>query len=577
VSGRERHSVSSLYLSIVVVEALEAPSVPRRGDLCDRRIGLMTVRKAWCGLVQALLLVGLLLSSAVGAYGQSPADSDDANPVPSGDPSQEFTPGSSLLGQSPGMMSGTPLRAPYSPISGRAGAGVSRVPSSVSEPADWYTPPPPVAITPPPTLAPSELPNFGFLDLPNSPDTEGPPGAMTLDQAIELLVRRNLDLRAAAFEIPQAQADILTASLRANPVFYADVQQVPYGNFSNARPGGQTQYDVNISIPLDLSGKRQARMTVAGRAQQTLQAQYQNAVRLQIDNLYTAFVDMLAARETVRFGTASVEGLDAMLVPLQQRATQRLITQADVNRVRIQRDSARIALDNARQSVERSRQTLAQLLNYPDAEAQSLDVRGRIIEANALPIRGADLIAFGMQNRADLRAFVIGIERARAEVRLAQANRWSDVYWMVQPYTFQNNEPFGTKSAHSWATGVTVPMPIANRNQGNIRRAQLNVNQTCTERAAIERQIATEIRQAELEYEVTRRSVVQIESEMLPAATQVLRTSRMQLDRGEIDTTAWLAARQDYNDVVRQYRDMMVRHRRAALTINTAVGARLLP
>ena len=30
-------------------------------------------------------------------------------------------------------------------------------------------------------------------------------------------------------EIPQARADVLTASLRANPIFYADTQLVPYG------------------------------------------------------------------------------------------------------------------------------------------------------------------------------------------------------------------------------------------------------------------------------------------------------------------------------------------------------------
>ena len=56
-----------------------------------------------------------------------------------------------------------------------------------------------------------------------------------------------------------AKADILTAGLRANPILYSDVQCVPYGSFSRARPGGQTQYDVNVSYPLDITRKRQAR------------------------------------------------------------------------------------------------------------------------------------------------------------------------------------------------------------------------------------------------------------------------------------------------------------------------------
>ena len=51
----------------------------------------------------------------------------------------------------------------------------------------------------------------------------------------------------------------------------------------------------------------------AERALNVLEAQFQNAVRLQINNLYTAYVDVLAARETVRFAQASAAGLDKVL------------------------------------------------------------------------------------------------------------------------------------------------------------------------------------------------------------------------------------------------------------------------
>ncbi len=54
------------------------------------------------------------------------------------------------------------------------------------------------------------------------------------------------------------RADVLTASLRANPIFYADSQLVPYGSDSVRRPDGPTQYDVNISHPIDYSHKRLA-------------------------------------------------------------------------------------------------------------------------------------------------------------------------------------------------------------------------------------------------------------------------------------------------------------------------------
>ena len=58
------------------------------------------------------------------------------------------------------------------------------------------------------------------------------------------------------------------------------------------------------------------------------------------------------------------------------------------------------------------------------------------------------------------------------------ANRYQDAYLLYQPYTFQNNAPFGKQSATSWALGMTFPLPLYNRNQGNIERAKLNVTQS---------------------------------------------------------------------------------------------------
>ena len=121
-------------------------------------------------------------------------------------------------------------------------------------------------------------------------------------------MQRNLDLRAKYLEIPQARADVLTASLRANPIFYADSQLVPYGTNSVRKPTGPTQYDLNVSHPIDYSHKRRARMAYASRALEVMEAQYQNEVRLAIANLHAAFVDVLTARAAIRYMKKSVEG-----------------------------------------------------------------------------------------------------------------------------------------------------------------------------------------------------------------------------------------------------------------------------
>jgi cobalt-zinc-cadmium efflux system outer membrane protein len=217
------------------------------------------------------------------------------------------------------------------------------------------------------------------------------------------------------------------------------------------------------------------------------------------------------------------------------------------------------------------------LLDLPADSTETLALSDplRVAPVPTPPVE--ELVNLAISCRPDLVAYRLGIQRASAEVRLAEANRLSDVYWLVQPYTFQDNTPLGLKSAHSWAMGITVPLPLSNRNQGNIRRARLNVAQTQTELASLERAVAAEVRRAERDYAVLRAATAHAEGELLPAARQVLESSRLSFEKGEQDLVAYLISLRVFNDVVRQYRDILVQSRRSMLRLNTAVGRRVLP
>src|SRR5262249_2413678 len=158
---------------------------------------------------------------------------------------------------------------------------------------------------------------------------------------------------------------------------------IPYGNFSEARPGGQTQYDISVTYPIDVTRKRRARTEVACRAKRVLEAQYQDAVRLQIDNLYTAFVDALSPRDTVRFARASVHGLEQLAQRMKELRAAGQRTEADVNVVRVQQSAAEIGLTGAIGTYRAAKRSLGVLLSIPQNELESLEVRGslRVLDA----------------------------------------------------------------------------------------------------------------------------------------------------------------------------------------------------
>jgi cobalt-zinc-cadmium efflux system outer membrane protein len=436
----------------------------------------------------------------------------------------------------------------------------------------------PITAPQPQPVGPTTTPFFGSLDLPAT-EYVGPPDGLTLEQAIDVTLDRSLDLRQKFVEIPMARADELQASLRANPVFYQDGQLLQYtrGEFNRARPGGPQQFDTNVVYPLDISQKRLARKAVAARAVRVLEAQFQDAVRSRIDDVYGAFVAALNARQTLLYAERSVEVLG-----LLQERTERLYQAKQASLVERDRAEnqfriARLGLYDARASYRKARLDLGSLMNLGIEEATKLEIRGQIIVEAPPPPPIEELRRIALAERPDILTFRLGVTRAQADVRLARANAYSDVYVLWQPYTFQDNSPYGVKSATSWALGVTVPLPIYNRNQGGILRARMNVDQSRLQLEDIERQTLIDIEEAVQEYEVSRRLVIELHDEVIPDAKEMRNQTADLYRAGSVSVIELINAQSDLNDKVKQYLDTAIRYRRSMLALNTVVGKRIMP
>ncbi len=463
------------------------------------------------------------------------------------------------------------------PIGGRVGPSVSRAPVNALNPPGAVKGRDAKANFKVAVSQAIQIPAYGDLAEAPTPEVLGPADGMTLDMAIQRLIESNLALIALRYEIPMAEADVLTASLRANPIFYADAQLVPYGHYSNHRPGGQRQFDVNITYPLDVTFKRLARIAVADRAKQVTAMQFQDSVRQQIDNLYTVFVDVLAAQQTLAYSRAFFQGISKVYGRTEELFKAGAAIEADLLKIKAQVELAQLQVRESGEAVVTASRNLALLLDVPRQSADDLHVRAFLRDVRPIPSETEELVQVAMSNRADMLAQRIGVGRADADVRLAEANRYPDVYLLYQPYTFQDNSPFGFKSAYSWAVGLTATLPVYNRNQGNIQRARINAHQTRVETLGLERQVAHEVEQAIREFNLSLTSVVEIEKEVMPAVRRVRDTAFEKWQAKETTAIEYLDAQKDYNESVKSYRDALVRHRRAMLDLNTAVGVRLMP
>jgi cobalt-zinc-cadmium efflux system outer membrane protein len=374
-----------------------------------------------------------------------------------------------------------------------------------------------------------------------------------------------------------AEADVVTANLRANPIFYADTQLIPYGHFSFLRPGGPPQSDINVSYPLDITFKRLARTNSAREAKSSTEAQLQDAVRNQIDNLYTIYEGVVAAGLTLQFSEKYFEGISKVLGITEKLYRDGQIQESDMLAVKTNVYKAALQIKESRIAKIKANRALALMLNLPLDDVDKLDVRDPVGRPQRLPMTREELVKKAIAIRPDLLAYRFGLRRAQADLRLARANGYPDVYVLYQPYTLQNNTYLGVPSAYSWTLGVTAMIPLYNRNQGNVTRAKVNITQTEIQVASAERLVMSDVLNAAQELEQSLVAVTEFKQQILPDAEKVLLSALRRFTGGQTSALEYLAAQQDYNDLVRAFRDAVVRHRAAILDLNTAVGERVLP
>jgi outer membrane protein, heavy metal efflux system len=439
---------------------------------------------------------------------------------------------------------------------------------------------PRTGLAPPRPAAPSGRTNssptlYGMFELPHD-EYEGPPGGMTLDQAIDRLARENLELRSKFLEIPQARADVLTAGMRANPFYFLSASSYPYAPYSQSRPG-ENQYSVSVIQPVDINRKREARLAAAAGAVRVREAQYQNAVRLAIDDLYEAFVETIVARQAVRYAELTLAGAARSFETAQRQRQGGRITEAELLEVFVEQRSARLAAEQAHSQLSAAKHRLAVLLNLPADAAARLELRGRMADQAPTPAGRDVLTQLALTNRPDLTAFRLGIARAQADVRVARRERIDDLFVVYSPYEVRNNHPTGGQNATSFSLGLMSSIPIIDRNQGEIRRAELNVQQTRIALAARQREVVEEVERAAGEYFESRRSVAEFARTILPASERMRAIAYQSYQNDESRIKEFMEAQQKHNGLVRQYRDAVIRHRLAMLRLNTVVAQRIFP
>jgi cobalt-zinc-cadmium efflux system outer membrane protein len=396
---------------------------------------------------------------------------------------------------------------------------------------------------------------------------------LTIRQAIDEAIQHNLTLLAERSRLAVADAALVTARLRPNPVTSASADHLDWlgTGFNEVNNGGPPEYALRVDVPFERGSKRDKRITVASIERTIAEAEFANAVRqLQMD-VTLACIDVLAARATRGVVADTLHALEELSRVNRARLTAGAIppvesTRADVAMLQYRANAVRADLDLAT-ALARLRTLLGRPVDDP---VELADVLAGADESPVPELVRVQEVALGA--RPDLRVLQLGRDRSIADLRLQEANGRID-YTVGAEYRRQDGV---SGRSNSLGFFFSAPLPIWNRNQGEIARAGAQGDQVALQLDARRAEVQAEVQTAFHEFVTTRDLVAAMQRDLLKPATSARDIAAYTYRAGASSLLELLDAQRAFNDSMQSFLDAQASLRRAAARLNAAAGTEVV-
>ena len=392
--------------------------------------------------------------------------------------------------------------------------------------------------------------------------------ALTWQQVRDRFEASNPTLRAAQVAIDESHAQEITAFLRPNPNLSVSLDQVNPFTTDPLRP-------LTFALPLGIvtylherDHKRELRLESAKEGTEVTRSQSTDTARILIFNLRTAFIQMLQQKAVFALAAENLTYYDHLLDINRERYNAGAIAQVDLDRLELQRVTYESDLQTADVNLRTAKIQLLALLN-DRTPVDQFDVTGSFDFSTQLPapdeVRNA-----AIDTRPDLRAALQSVDKAKTDHRLAIANGSTDPTFSVD---FGRNPPIPVY----FGVGVSIPLRIFDKNQGEKLRTQLDINRSARLADATRAQVLNDVDSA---YAVLNSTIILLKpykERYLPQASRVRETISFSYQHGAASLLDFLNAQAEYRSVQLNYLDLIGSYMQAASQLNMAVGREVIP
>ena len=396
---------------------------------------------------------------------------------------------------------------------------------------------------------------------------------VTLDEAVALLQRQSPELLAGALKVRAAQGDVTTARLYPNPTLSFGAGNFPIGrtNPPGIGAGDTVNEQVGIGQELVLWGKRGERIAAAHGRMAAAGAERADLDRRLVFEVRARFVRTLVAGERLRLARENLTHYRETVRVSRERADAGEISAAEFDKIALEQRGFEHEVADA--EIER-REAVAELLPLLGLDVADLVPVGEL----RLPAARTDtdtLVSEALRRRPDLTAAERAAEAAEAALRLARAERWPNVTVGVQ-YTHDEFQVAGNL-ANSLGANFSLPLPLVNRNQGEIERAEAEALIARREVQKLRLGIPQEVRIAVTSYTVAGERVRRFEEAFLRQSEDARRAAEVSYREGAISLLEFVEAERTFIQTQRDHLDALLDGHLSAFDVTRAAALEVAP
>ncbi len=384
---------------------------------------------------------------------------------------------------------------------------------------------------------------------------------LTLDEAMALFLKRNLDLIIASYGIDAAKGRQITARLYPNPTLSVSTLS-SYTQGCNLDKCGAVA--PSLTQLFEVAGRRGYRMEAAALDTMSNEAKFEDAVRQLGFTLKETYFRVQRQRGHL---AVDLEVQSVLIKLLQGFSGEGKRGGSDLDRVRLG-----LLAVNADSEVLRDMQRIEEvsgdfrmMLQIPPDVELELDtsLAYRTAEPNF-----AKLLDYALANRPDIRSKRLTRDKRKTELQLAKAIRIPNVTTNLG-YSMQGAH--GPDNQQQWGVGLSVPLPVFDRNQGGIVEAEVAISSIDAEIEKTEIQIQNEVAVAYRKFLHGRKLVEAMNGALVQAST-LFSAAQQAFTKKEIGILDLENTRRSYADTEENHLEAIFGHQQNWLRLEWAAG-----